>query len=264
MTILDEIFAHKRVEVAECQRYAPLTEVRAAAEAKPPARNFVAALQGSAFAPALIAEVKCASPSRGVLVTDFQPLSLAQAYAENGASAISVLTDRRYFHGSLDILRQIAALNLPTPLLRKDFLFDPYQVYEARAAGADAVLLIAAMLPAAQLADLCALTVELGMSALLEVHNQAERKAIAFLHPPLVGINNRDLHTFRVDLQTSLDLRPLLPAHTCVVAESGIHHEADVARLREAGINAMLIGEALVLAADLPATIRSLTGVLCR
>jgi indole-3-glycerol phosphate synthase len=260
VSILDEIFAHKRVEVERQRALRPLAEVRADAEQAAPARDFVAALRrGAGQRPALIAEVKCASPSRGVIAADFDPLGLARVYQQNGASAISVLTDERYFKGSLAYLSQIAQQAPRPPLLRKDFLFDPYQVYEARAAGADAVLLIAAHLQPGQLADLHSLAGELGMAALVEVHSAEEMSAaVAACQPRLLGINNRDLRDFTVHLETTLQLAPLAPAGTCLVAESGIHTRADIERLQPAGIDAVLVGEALVAAGDTAEKVRSL------
>lgn len=260
MTILDEIFAHKQGEVATRIQERPLSEVRRQAEAAAPALPFAAALRRPAadLPLRLIAEVKCASPSRGRLALDFDPIRLARAYQQNGATAISVLTDEKYFQGSLDYLQQIAALHLQRPLLRKDFIFDPYQVFEARAAGADAILLIAAHLELNQLRDLNALAVGLGMDALIEVHNPAELDQALQVSPILLGINNRDLHDFSVNLETSLCLRPSIPAGIVVVAESGIHTPTDVARLAAAGIDAMLVGEALITAPDLVQKIRSL------
>ena len=266
MNILDEIFAHKRQEVAERRAARPLAQVRREAETQPPALDFIAALRSrpasaeSLRHPALIAEVKCASPSRGLLAQDFDPLRLASTYQANGAAAISVLTDERYFKGHLDYLRQIAQLTPRLPLLRKDFLCDPYQVYEARAAGADAVLLIAASLDLAALCDLHALTVELGMAALVEVHSRAELELALQAAPALVGVNNRDLRDFTVRLTTSLELRPLVPPGVCLVAESGIHTADDAARLAEAGVDAILVGEALVTAPDVAEKVRSLAG----
>jgi indole-3-glycerol phosphate synthase len=261
MTILDEIFSHKRVEVVERRQARPLAEVRRAAEAAAPPEDFVAALRrSSAGWPALIAEVKRASPSRGRLVERFDPLELARAYRDNGAAAISVLTDERYFQGRLDDLRQVAGLSPRRPVLRKDFLFDPYQVYEARAHGADAVLLIAAYLDPGCLRELHNLAGELGMRALVEVHDRAELDAALACGPALVGINNRDLRDFRVRLETSLELRALVPPVICLVAESGIHTRADVARLAGAGIDAVLVGEALVVARDVAAKVRELAG----
>lgn len=259
MSLLDEIFAHKREEVADRQRLAPLAQVRAAAEAAPLARDFIAALNGPARKPALIAEVKCASPSRGLLAPDFDPLRLAKIYSQNGAAAISVLTDERYFRGRLEYLEAIAALDARPPLLRKDFLFGAYQVYEARAAGADAVLLIAAHLDLECLRDLHALALALGMAPLVEVHSLPELESVLLCSPVLVGINNRDLRDFSVSLETTFTLRAYVPEGVCVVAESGIHTPEDAARLADARVRAMLIGEALVTAPDVAARVRSFT-----
>lgn len=261
MTILAEIFAHKRLEVAEQKEACPLRELQAQACAAPPPLSLPVALGGALRRPALIAEVKRASPSRGVLAPDFDPLRLARTYQENGAAAISVLTDERYFQGRLEYLSQIAALpGARLPLLRKDFICDPYQVYETRAAGADAVLLIVAGLEPVLLYDLHALVYELGMAALVEVHNRAELELALACNPPLVGINNRDLRDFTVSLETTLRLRPHVPAGACLVAESGIHTPADIARLAEAGVDAVLVGEALVSAADVAGKVRELAG----
>ena len=259
MSILTEIFAYKRQEVSERQKICSLAEVCRAAEAAVPPADFVAALRARAAGwPALIAEVKRASPSRGLLVEDFDPLGLASIYRENGAAAISVLTDERYFQGRLEFLRRISALEPHCPVLRKDFIYDPYQVYEARAAGADAVLLIAAYLDPDSLKDLHTLVGELGMAALVEVHNQAELEIALACRPALVGINNRDLHNFKTRLETSLELRAHVPPGVCLVAESGIHTRADVARLAAAGFDAILVGEALVVAPDVAARVREL------
>ncbi len=262
MNVLDEIFVHKREEVAAAKTLRPLRELRQAAEAASRPLDFIAALRRlrqPRQRPALIAEIKRASPSRGEIKAGLDPLALARIYCQNGASAISVLTDERYFHGSLDDLRQVAALSPRLPLLRKDFLFDPYQVYEARAAGADAVLLIAACLEPAQLCDLHSLAAALGMASLVEIHSAHELEVLFRTWcPPLVGINNRDLADFSVDLENTLRLRPLVPASACVVAESGIHTPADVDRLASAGVDAILVGEALVTAADPAAIVRSL------
>lgn len=260
MNILETIFAHKRDEVAARQAACPLAAVRRAAQQAARAPDFVAALraaQQAAGTPALIAEVKHASPSRGVLVRDFDPLRLAAIYAQNGAAAVSVLTDERFFQGSLDFLSAIALQHPRLPLLRKDFIFSPYQVYEARAAGAAALLLIAASLDPALLRDLHTLTGELGMAALVEVHDRAELEAVLPISPRLVGVNNRDLRDFTVRIETTLALRPLVPAGVCLVAESGIHTPQDVDLLRQAGVDAMLIGEALVTASDTAAKMRS-------
>ncbi len=260
MNILAEIFTHKRAEVIEQKSRTPLAEVRAAAESAGPALNFVAALRRPMEAkPRLIAEVKRASPSRGLLAPIPDPTALARVYRDNGAAAVSVLTDSRYFQGCLEDLRAVAGMKPRVPVLRKDFLCDPYQIYQARATGADAVLLIAASLEAGELRDLHTLANELGMAALVEVHDEAElEKALAACKPALVGVNNRNLRDFSVRLETTLTLRALVPNGVCMVAESGIHTPADVERLREAGVDAILVGEALVTAPDPAEKVRSL------
>jgi indole-3-glycerol phosphate synthase len=272
--ILDEIVAHKRTELLRRQAVHPLAEVRRCAEAAPPALDFAAALRGPDVR--LIAEVKKASPSRGLLRPNFDPASLAHTYVAHGAAAISVLTDERFFQGHLDHLRlvreaikrgqrgqggQMFPLPPLTPLLRKDFTLDVYHIYQARAAGADAVLLIAALLERHQLADFQTLAHELGMAALVEVHAEWELDKAMWAVPDLVGINNRDLRTFQTDLTTCLHLRPRIPTDTIVVAESGITARADVERLAGAGIDAILVGEALVTADDVGAKVEELTGV---
>ncbi len=271
MTILDDIIKYKRIEELPKQMQArEPAVVRAEAALAPKPRDFVAALR-STNRIALIAEVKKASPSKGLLRHDFDPLELATIYVKNGASAISILTDSRYFQGKLEYLTQIRKhldsqfsssptpySLLPTPLLRKDFIFHPYQVYEARAAGADALLLIAAVLNDNELADLLALTQKLGMTALVEVHNGTELERVLPLQPRLIGVNNRDLRDFSVDLNTCIELRRHVPADICFVAESGIHTAADVARLAKEGIDAVLVGEALVKAKDVGKKVREL------
>ena len=259
MTILDEIFAHKRQEVDRNRQARPLVDVERAAHAAPPPLDFLAAVRCPPGAtPRLIAEVKGASPSRGELVKDFNPLRLARLYQQNGAAAISVLTDEKYFRGSLADLQQIAHLPSRPPLLRKDFICDPYQIYEGRAAEADAILLITACLALPQLKQLHALVLELGMTPLVEVHTRAELDLALECSPRLVGINNRNLHDFSITLETSLGLIPLIPAGVCRVAESGIHSRADVDHLAAVGVDAVLVGEALVTAPDSAAAVRSL------
>jgi len=255
MTILDDIVAWKQNEIAHRMRCKPLREVQAEAEQMPPPRDFEAALRAPGIS--LIAEIKRASPSKGAIRLDLNPADLARIYADNGAAAISVLTDSKYFGGSLDDLRAVRQ-TVDLPLLRKDFVLDPYQVYEARAAGADAVLLIVAILSDPALSLLYALTRRLNMSALIEVHNENELQRALRLVPPLIGINNRDLSTFTVDLETTVRLRPMLPADICVVAESGIHSRADLDRLRQIGIDAVLVGEALVRSDDTGRQVREL------
>jgi indole-3-glycerol phosphate synthase len=264
MSVLDEIFANTRLEVESRRRTRPLAQVCREAESAVPSLDFAAALRSHRPGiPALIAEVKCASPSRGLLAHDFDPLRLARIYQENGASAISVLTDERYFKGHLDYLRQIAQISPRLPLLRKDFIFDPYQVYEARSAGADAVLLIAAHLDPSALRDLHVLIRELGMTPLVEVHSRAELDSVLPCQPVLIGVNNRDLRDFTVRLETTISLRPYVPAGVCLVAESGIHTPADIARLGSAGVDAILVGEALVTAPDVAAKVRELSNKEC-
>jgi indole-3-glycerol phosphate synthase len=264
MSILDEIFANKRQEVARQKQLVPLAGLKAQIEQLDPPLDFIEALRGRHRQhPALIAEVKRASPSRGLLVHAFDPLSLARVYVENGAAAISVLTDERYFKGHLDHLRQIAnkVKGRQVPLLRKDFIFDPYQIYEARLAGADAILLIATALEPARLFDLHALALQLGLAPLVEIHNRTELDIALDCDPILLGINNRDLKDFTVDLKTTLQLRPLVPEAVCLVSESGIHTPDDVNLLASAGVDAILVGEALVTAPDVAAQVRSLAQI---
>jgi indole-3-glycerol phosphate synthase len=260
MSILDEIFASKRHEVAERQAREPLAALQARAAQAPMARDFAAALRAAPRAPALIAEIKRASPSRGLLVPNFDPCRLAELYTANGAAAISVLTDESYFMGSLEHLRAVAALPGRPPLLRKDFLCDPYQVYEARAAGADAVLLIVAGLAPSLLSELHALARSLGLTPLVEVHSASELDVALRCDPIMVGINNRDLRDFTVSLDTTLRLRPAVPPRVLVVAESGIHTAADVQSLAEVGVDAILVGESLVTAPDIAVQVRLLSG----
>lgn len=260
-SLLDEVFRYKRQVVAHQKQMFPLADMRAAAERALPASDMIELLNGRGKRtwPALIAEVKFASPSKGVLVANPDPLRLARAYQANGAAAISVLTDERYFHGKLEYLSRISQMTPRLPVLRKDFICDPYQVYEARAAGADAVLLIAAGLSAKELGDLYQLSLSLGMTPLIEVHTLPELLDALECQPRLLGINNRDLHSLQVSLETTLQLRRFVPVEVCLVAESGISTHADVRRLAEAGVDAILVGEALVTAADLKAKMQELT-----
>jgi indole-3-glycerol phosphate synthase len=203
--------------------------------------------------------VKKASPSKGVIRADFDPVEIARTYQRHGATCLSVLTDARYFQGSLEYLRQIrAAVDLP--LLRKDFIIDPYQVYEARAAGADAVLLIAECLDDQQLAELHGQIVALGMTALVELYEPANLARVLRIGARLVGVNNRDLHTFRVDLEHTLQLRREIPADRILVGESGIRTRQDVLRLEAAGVQAMLVGETLMARADIGSAVNELLG----
>lgn len=256
-TVLDRILDRKVEELAMRLADVPEAEMRARANDLPdPPRDMLAALQGEHIS--LIAEVKRASPSKGMLTRDFAPVMTAATYAHNGASAISVLTDQDFFQGSLAYLTAIRrAVNVP--LLRKDFIIDPYQVYEGRAAGADAILLIVAALADSQLADLRALTIELGMTALVEVHQEWEMERALRLGADLIGINNRDLKTFHVDLATTGRLAGMVEGDVALVAESGIHSADDVREMGRLGASATLVGESLMKAADTAALTRELS-----
>jgi indole-3-glycerol phosphate synthase len=278
-TFLTRILEHKRAEVARQAIDVPLEQLQIGIAAAPPPRPFDSALRWPGRV-ALIAEVKKASPSKGVLLENFDPLALARTYAENGAAAISVLTDVPFFQGSLKYLQGIRRLEdrgwglgdgplaaspiphppSPIPLLRKDFILDPYQVHESRAFGADALLLIVAALDDAALAELLALTRKLGMQALVEVHDEAELNRALALGATVIGVNNRDLHTFVTTLETTRRLAARLPAEDrpLLISESGIATAADVARVQAWGVDAVLVGEALVTAADVAARVREL------
>jgi indole-3-glycerol phosphate synthase len=247
--ILDKIVAVKRQEVAAALARKPLAAMRADAESRVLTRDFVGAMRAKIAAglPAVIAEVKKASPSKGVLRADFIPADIAQSYAEHGAACLSVLTDQQFFQGSVDYLKQARA-SCDLPVLRKDFMVDPYQVYEARAMGADCILLIAACLDDAQMQSLEALAMSLDMAVLVEVHDGAELQRALQLKTPLLGINNRNLKTFEVSLDTTLGLLKDVPAGHLLVTESGISTVADVQRMRSAGVQAFLVGEVFMRA----------------
>lgn len=261
MTILDEILAHKREEVARAKRALPADELaELAAEVAEPTRGFRAALQRSPR-PRVVAEIKRRSPSRGEIRADFDPAACAKAYADSGAAALSVLTDERWFGGAVGHLA-LARRSAPLPILRKDFVVDPYQIDEARVRGADAVLLIAAAFASggrpAELARLRERALSLGLDVLVEVHDRAELADALAAGADLVGVNNRDLRTFAVDLATTERLAGDLPEGVLLVAESGIHGPGDIARLEAAGADAFLVGEALMREADLGAALREL------
>jgi indole-3-glycerol phosphate synthase len=247
--ILDKIVAVKREEVAAAVRQKPLAVVRADAESRVLTRDFEGALRAKITAgqAAVIAEIKKASPSKGVLRAEFIPADIAQSYAEYGAACLSVLTDKQFFQGSVDYLKQARA-SCDLPVLRKDFMIDVYQVYEARAMGADAILLIAACLDDGQMADMEAVARSLDMGVLVEVHDREELSRALRLKTRLVGINNRNLQTFEVSLQTTLDMLPDVPADRLLVTESGIQTAADVQRMRDAQVHAFLVGEAFMRA----------------
>ncbi|HYW58478.1 MAG TPA: indole-3-glycerol phosphate synthase TrpC [Polaromonas sp.] len=249
--ILNKIVAVKRDEVAAALKRTSLAAIRADAESRMLTRDFAGALRAKIATgkPAVIAEVKKASPSKGVLRSDFIPADIAQSYAEHGAACLSVLTDKDFFQGSVDYLKQARA-SCGLPVLRKDFIVDPYQVYESRVMGADCILLIAACLDDAEMKALEALAFSLDMAVLVEVHDHAEMERALKLKTPLLGINNRNLQTFEVSLETTLALKKEAPADRLLVTESGISTLADVARLREAGVQAFLVGEAFMRAED--------------
>lgn len=256
--ILDEIIRHKREEIAAAQARRPLAEVRRAAEAASPPLDFVAALQSSQPM-ALIAEIKKASPSAGLIRADLDPVAIARIYVDHGAACLSVLTDEHFFQGHLDNLEAVRQA-VDVPLLRKDFLIDPYQVWEARASGADCVLLIAECLDDEQLAALSGLAQQLGMATLVEIHEPDNLPRALALTPRLIGVNNRNLKTFVTDLQQTVGLRQQIPDGILVVGESGIHTREHVVELQQAGVNAILVGESLMRSGDIGLAVRRLLG----
>ncbi len=249
--ILNKIVAVKREEIAAAIKRKSFAAMRADAESRVLTRDFVRALRAKIKAghAAVIAEVKKASPSKGVLCEDFIPADIAQTYEEHGAACLSVLTDRQFFQGEPDFLKQARA-SCSLPVLRKDFMVDPYQIYESRAMGADCILLIAACLDDAQMAELEAIALSLDMAVLVEVHDAPELARALKLKTPLIGINNRNLRTFEVSLETTLGLFKDVPADRLLVTESGIQERADVQRMRKAGVHAFLVGEAFMRAPD--------------
>ena len=254
--ILDTIIAHKRKELEAEQAQVPLADLKAAVENLPPTRDFREALIGVDTIK-LIAEVKKKSPSKGIIREDFYPVSIAETYVENGAAAISVLTDKHFFAGDLNYLRAIRD-TVDVPLLRKDFTIDPYHIYQARVAGADAILLIVAALTASQLQTFMEVAASLSLACLVEVHTREELAIALDVDAQIIGINNRDLRTFHTDLATTFQLREDIPADKVVVSESGIYSREDVMKLREAGIHAMLVGESLMRSPDIGEQVRHL------
>jgi indole-3-glycerol phosphate synthase len=249
--ILDKIVAVKHQEVAAALKRKSLAVMRADAESRVLTRDFVGALRAKIAAgkPAVIAEIKKASPSKGVLREDFIPADIAQSYAECGAACLSVLTDMQFFQGEVDYLKQARA-SCQLPVLRKDFMVDPYQIYESRSMGADCILLIAACLDDAQMKDMEAIARSLDMAVLVEVHDGVELERALRLKTPLIGINNRNLKTFEVTLDTTLALKSQIPVDRLLVTESGIQTRDDVLRMGAAGVNAFLVGEAFMRAPD--------------
>ncbi|MBU3644073.1 MAG: indole-3-glycerol phosphate synthase TrpC [Candidatus Methylopumilus sp.] len=249
--ILNKILDTKRAEVAQAKQQKSMSDLHAEIAAQSPARDFVGSIRAKIAQglPAVIAEIKKASPSKGVIRADFHPAQIAQSYQQGGAACLSVLTDQEYFQGSPDYLKQARAA-CALPVLRKDFMIDEYQVAEARAMGADCILLIAAALPLAQMQALEAAAQALGLAVLVEVHNAEELDMALQLNTPLLGINNRNLRTFEVSLQTTLDLLPRIPQSRIVVTESGIFTAQDVALMRQHAVHTFLVGEAFMRQAE--------------
>ena len=260
--ILQKILDRKREEIAERSARTSLATLAGCVDSAPAVRPFLAALEAKIAAgrPAVIAEVKKASPSKGLLREDFDPVQIARSYERGGAACLSVLTDRDFFQGAEAYLEDARAATT-LPVLRKDFIVDPYQVYEARVMGADCVLLIVSALDDAQMAELTRLTHELGMNVLVEVHDADELERALALEARLIGINNRNLRTFETRLETTLDLLERIPSDRLVVTESGIHTPEDVVRMRGRGVHAFLVGEAFMRAEDPGARLAELFGI---
>ena len=254
--ILDKIITHKRKELATEQAQVPLMKLEREIKNLPPTRDFRRTITGIDTVK-LIAEVKKKSPSKGIIREDFHPVSIAETYVENGAAAISVLTDKHFFAGELDYLRAIRDV-VDVPLLRKDFTIDPYHIYQARVAGADAILLIVAALTAAQLRKFIEIADSLSLASLVEVHTSEELAIALDVGAQIIGINNRDLRTFHTDIATTFRLRDTIPADKVVVSESGIYSREDVVKLQEAGVHAMLVGESLMRSPDIGQQVRCL------
>jgi len=259
--MLDKIVAQKKEEVEQRKKVATITYLQERIAKQKPALDLALALKGDHVR--LIAEVKQASPSRGMLSPNFNPIELAQTYAEGGAAAISVLTEANYFIGSIEHIAAIKEV-VGLPLLRKDFIFDPYQVYESLAYGADALLLIVAILSQEQLKELVSLSHSLGLRCLVEVHNEGEVERAVLSEAEIIGINNRDLNTFSININTTRRLRPLIPQERILVSESGIKSKRDIEKLGKWGVDAVLVGEALVTAGDVRAKMKELIGECVR
>lgn len=255
-SILDQIMAAKREEIANAQAKVPVAELRARVRDLPPPRDFAAAIAQQPRI-SLIAEIKRSSPSRGLIRADFDPQKIARAYYENGATCLSVLTDERFFGGHLDFLSSVRQV-VPLPLLRKDFMIDAYQLLEARVHGADAVLLIAECLLDSRLEELHQQARELHLTTLVEIYDPDHLPRVLACQPRLLGVNNRDLHTFQMDLDRSLRLRSQVPREVLFVSESGIETAHDVARLQQAGVDAILVGESLMKQPDIGLAVREL------
>ena len=259
--ILDEILAHKKEELSKLKTDFPMKGLLEGLKIRikhvPPPRDFIKAILGRGIR--IIAEVKKASPSKGIIRKNFHPVEIARTYESNGAAAISVLTEEKYFLGCLDYLREIREV-VSLPLLRKDFIFDEYQIYESRAAGADAILLIASILGKRQIEDFLKLSQSLGLSCLVEVHDEDDLKKVLSTDAELIGINNRDLETFKTDIETTINLIKNIPKDRIVVSESGINDYSDVELLRKKGVNIFLVGEAIMKEKDIGKKLRELRG----
>lgn len=253
-SILQKIAEHKSTEVAQAKKNNPLNSLHK--QLKEHQRDFIAALK-PAMTPAIIAEIKKASPSKGIIRTDFNVAEIATAYAQNGARCLSVLTDIQFFQGHPDYLA-LAKQSCNLPVLRKDFIIDPYQIYESSTLGADCILLIVAMLDDVQLADFCALAQDLEMAVLVESHTREELDRALKLPTPLIGINNRSLHTFHTDIQLSITLKEIIPEEKIIITESGINTREDIELMQDHGINAFLIGEHLMRADNVGLALKNL------
>ena len=264
LNILEKIYQDKLVEVRNCKKAISLDKICATMKANPrKPKDFTAAIlekinqQINHRGPAIIAEVKKASPSKGIIRADFDPVEIAKIYAKNGAACISILTDEKYFQGKLEYLRQIREV-VDVPLLRKDFIVDPYQIYEAKLFGADCILLIMAMIDLKKASELEKVAHEIGLSVLVEVHNEEELEQALKLKTKLIGINNRDLKTFRIDINNCTRLKKLIPEDCIVICESGINNKADIDLMQKSGINSFLIGESLMKQDDIGLALKSL------
>ena len=258
--ILDDIIAHKKLEVDAQKQNTPLDEIKQALVDVEPVRGFKAAISAPGRVN-LIAEIKKASPSRGIIRSDFDPEAIARIYQDNGAAAISVLTDRKFFQGDLSFLTMARSVTSSVSILRKDFIIDEYQIYQARLAGADAILLIAAALDLSDMKRFLDIAHSMDLDCLVEVHSEDELEAVLNTDASIIGINNRDLRTFKTDVQTTSQLMPMIPDGRIVVSESGISSRADVEFLQRCGVNAMLVGESLMKSDDIGLGIRQLTSL---
>jgi indole-3-glycerol phosphate synthase len=254
---LQKILEHKKQEMADRKALLPLSKLKRLLEETPAPLDFEGVIRSNREA--LIAEVKRSSPSRGRIREDFEPVAIARLYAESGAAAISILTDQRFFEGHDSFLHQ-ARNSVSIPLLRKDFIIDPYQIYETRFLGGDAILFIARALGSGLLGEFLCLSSELGLSSLVEIHDEVDLEKAVCAGARMIGINNRDLSTFSTDLGTSIRLAPLLPKEVTVISESGIRSRRDIERLRAAGVHGFLVGEALMTAGDITGKIKELLG----